>query len=73
MRHPSLGTCCLVVEVSRLRTDAHLVGLLRTSGQLITVAATYTTPTPTPTSILSTGFELTITAIERLQTYTLET
>jgi len=59
---------------TQLDTHAHLVWLLCTNDQLVAKAAPYTTHNihNRRISMLSAGFQLTIPAIERLQTHALD-
>jgi hypothetical protein len=66
-QHLSLWTWVHTIRYTRL------VGILWTSGQLIADAAVYTTHNKTQrTFVPSVGFEATILAIKRLQTYALD-
>jgi hypothetical protein len=75
LQKPNSGTGRLVFEASRSHTVKRTspVGLLWTSGQLVANAAAYTTykKFTRRTSIPSAGFETTIQAVKRLQTYAL--
>jgi len=63
-----------VASLLRFQDHTHPVGLLWMSDQLVAQAPTYTTHNKhrRPNPMTSSGFERTITAAERLQTYALD-
>jgi hypothetical protein len=70
VQRPNLGLGRYIVEVSRSHTIRYKqpMGLLCTSDQLVTEAATYTTDTNDRRPLRSAGFEPAIPAIEWPQT-----
>jgi hypothetical protein len=63
-----------ILDRTRIHARTHLIGLLQTSDQLISEAATYATHNKHKrrTSMLSEEFELAIPAFKRLQAYFLD-